>query len=185
MNAAQPVNRIQKILGRHRRYCLETLLFRAFNPDRYISPITPLSKILTKSTCFDEQTDLTTQERIVESGLIRKLLADNLPNPDYLLLQMFYHQSADVQNALLVYQPLAIVLIKQSRLIRRYCNTDFAILCCLSVAWKKNLFSKKWFGSIFAYHPARSCYRKRRMLQTALEKKRKESMASAESVFMQ
>lgn len=168
-------------LNYHRRD-LDTLLYLVFNAGTLLFTKTPLCLLLSKINRI-EGMSLSREELIAETGILRKRLYDNVNSVDFEILQMFFQSTNDVEASFVRYENLIPMVIKEAKILANHCDHHFAILCCLSFAWKKNLFTSKNFGPYYRWYPRTSFYRKRSMLSTALDKMRKKAMINAEKVL--
>lgn len=166
----------------YQRKDLDTMLYLLFNSGTQIINKTPLSLLLSKNIQVND-ISLSKPELIAETAFLKKKLQNNVNSTDFQVLQMFYQSTNDVESSLIRYEKLIIEVIKEAKILVNHCNSQFAILCCLSFSWNKNLFTKKTFGPYSRWYPKTSFYRKRSMLNTALEKMRKRAMISAEKAF--
>ncbi len=167
----------------YQRRDLDTLLYLVFNAGTLLFTKTPLCLLLSKINHI-EGISLSTEELIAETAILRKRLYDNVSPVDFEILQMFFQSTNDVEASFVRYENLIPIVIKEAKILANHCDHHFAILCCLSFAWEKNLFTSKTFGPFHRWYPRTSFYRKRRMLSTALDRMRKQALLNAEKVFV-
>lgn len=166
----------------YQRRDLDTLLHLVFNAGTLLLDKTPLCLLLSKITHIDG-ISLSRQELIAETAILRKILYENVSPVDFEILQMFYQSTNDVESSFVRYENLIPKVIKQAKILVNHCDHQFAILCCLSFAWQKNLFTNRLFGPYYRWYPKTSFYRKRSMLTTALDNMRKQAMIKAEKAL--
>lgn len=170
------------INSHYQRRDIDTLLYLVFNAGTILLNKTPLCLLLSKIKQIDG-ISLSRSELIAETAILRKMLYDNVNLVDFEILQMFYQSTNDVKASFVRYEKLIPFVIREAHILANHCNYQFAILCCLSFAWQKNLFTKNTFGPYYRWYPRTSFYRKRTMLVSALDTMRKRAIISAEKAL--
>lgn len=161
------------------RTTVETDLYRAFNPSCSLSSNSPLARMMSGS---GSDNDLSVAEQLVEDSRLRYQLERELSERDFRVLKLFYTDSADIEQAKMVFQPLRSELISVAKMTSTV-NLVFVDLVAISEFWNKNLLKKSDQGVLSDFGNQYTYCRRRKRLKGVLAEWRLEVLGKAKNIL--
>ncbi len=163
-------------------------LILAFNPCHELWAANPLQVLLSKGGDYVES-GLTAEEMIVQGSMVKAKLERELGADDYRILDLYYHDSNDLELLQMKLAPLREAVRKESKIYGEI-SMMFLDLVCATEFWNENLFVPKRYGYMSEYNVKANQAswlngKRRKRIVASLQDRRKRALKKAEAVIYQ